>query len=59
MGMAKLERAKRVGRKYQTPVETTVGGFSVMWKVLPEFLFGRKQRAPQERLGPFRTDATV
>ena len=54
--MAKLERAKRVGRKYQAPVETQVGGLSVMWKVLPEFLFGRKQRAPVEQLGPFVTN---
>ena len=57
--MAKLERAKRVGQKYQAPVETQVGGLSVIWKVLPKFLFGRKQRAPLERLGPFRTDVSV
>ena len=57
--MVKLERAKRVGRKYQTPVVTHVGGLSTMWKVLPQFLFGRKQREPQDPLGPFKTDVSV
>jgi L-ascorbate metabolism protein UlaG (beta-lactamase superfamily) len=57
--MAKLERAKRVGRKFQAPVETHVGGLSTMWKVLPEFLFGRQKRAPQGPLGPFKTDTAI
>jgi L-ascorbate metabolism protein UlaG (beta-lactamase superfamily) len=57
--MAKLERAKRVGRKYQTPVETRVGGLKTMWKILPEFLFGGRKRSPQDPLGPFRTDVSV
>ncbi len=57
--MTKLERVKRVGRKYQAPVETRVGGLSTMWKVLPEFLFGRKDREPKDPLGPFRTDVSA
>ncbi len=59
MAMAKLERAKRVGRKYQTPVKTTLGGLSVMVKVLPELIRGRRNRVPQDSLGPFRTDVSV
>jgi L-ascorbate metabolism protein UlaG (beta-lactamase superfamily) len=57
--MVKLERAKRVGRKFQAPVETRVGGLSTMFKVLPELARGRKDRTPQERLGPFRTDVSM
>ncbi len=56
--MLKLERAKRVGRKYQAPVETQVGGLSVALKVLPEMLFGGRERVPKELLGPFRTDVS-
>ncbi len=52
----KLERAKRVGRKYQAPVETKLGGLRMMFKVLPEILFGGKERVPKAPLGPFRTD---
>ena len=57
--MVKLERAKKVGRKFQAPVETRVGGLSTMLKVLPQFVFGRKERSPQEAMGPFRTDVRV
>jgi L-ascorbate metabolism protein UlaG (beta-lactamase superfamily) len=57
--MVKLERAKRIGRKYQSPVETHVGGFSTMLKVLPQFLTNRKERAPKTPVGPFRTDPAV
>jgi len=57
--MVKLERAKKVGRKYQTPVPTHVGGLSTIWKVLPEMIRGGKERTPKVAPGPFRTDAGV
>ena len=57
--MVKLERAKRVGRKYQAPVETTLGGLGMMFKVLPEMLFGGKERVPKVPLGPFHTDVAA
>jgi L-ascorbate metabolism protein UlaG (beta-lactamase superfamily) len=57
--MVKLERAKRVGRKYQAPVETHVGGLSTIFKVLPELVRGRRDRVPREKLGPFRTDVSA
>jgi len=57
--MVKLERAKKVGRKYQSPVPTQVGGFSTVFKVLPELIRSRKQRVPKVAPGPFRTEASV
>jgi L-ascorbate metabolism protein UlaG (beta-lactamase superfamily) len=57
--MTMLRRAKKVGRKFQNPVPTTVGGFSTIFKLLPQLLFAREERVPQTPLGPFRTDASV
>jgi L-ascorbate metabolism protein UlaG (beta-lactamase superfamily) len=57
--MSKLQRAKKVGRKFENPVPTALGGFGLALKVLPKFLTNRAQRAPQQPLGPFRTDAAV
>src|ERR1700733_12461205 len=59
MLMGLLRRADKDGRKYLNPVPTRVGGFDTVWKVLPEFLFGREERVPKRVLGPFRTDASV
>ena len=57
--MIRLERAKKVGRKFQSPVETSVGGLSTALKVLPQLLFNRKERVPRAAPGPFRTDISV
>jgi L-ascorbate metabolism protein UlaG (beta-lactamase superfamily) len=57
--MTLLRRATKVGKAYQNPVPTTVGGFSTMWKVLPEFLFNRQETEPKQPLGPFTTDIAV
>ncbi len=54
-----LERAKRDGRRFLNPVATSIGGFSMMFDVVPEMLFGRAARVPQGALGPFKTDARV
>lgn len=57
----RLQRAKREGRRFLNPVPTQVGGFRTMWKVLPEFVFGRGRagREPQQPLGPFRTEVSA
>jgi L-ascorbate metabolism protein UlaG (beta-lactamase superfamily) len=57
--MVTLQRAKKVGRKFQAPVETRVGGFRTMLKVLPQFFFNRKEREPKQPLGPFLTDVSL
>jgi L-ascorbate metabolism protein UlaG (beta-lactamase superfamily) len=57
--MTLLRRSTKVGKTYQNPVPTQVGGFSTMWKVLPEFLFNRQEAEPKTPLGPFTTDASV
>jgi L-ascorbate metabolism protein UlaG (beta-lactamase superfamily) len=57
--MAGLRRAEKAGRKFLNPVPTTVGGFGTIWKVLPQWLTNRAERAPRQPLGPFRTDAAV
>ena len=57
--MGHLQRAMKRGRKFLNPVETTVGGFSTMFKVLPLFLKNRAERVPKRPLGPFRTYVDV
>ncbi len=54
-----LERARRLGRRFENPVPTTVGDPRTIFKVLPEFFFRRGKRSPRQPLGPFRTDAAV
>ena len=51
-----LERARRIGNKFQNPVATSVGGISTIFKVGPRFFTGTAARSPQRPLGPFRTD---
>jgi L-ascorbate metabolism protein UlaG (beta-lactamase superfamily) len=48
--------AKRDGRRFMNPVETSVGGISTMFKVGPRFFFGQASRSPKHALGPFKTD---
>ncbi len=54
-----LQPARRLGRRFLNPVPTQVGGISVFFKVGPRFFLGAKARAPQEPLGPFRTDTAI
>ena len=54
-----MERAKRVGRKYQAPVPTKLGGLSLMIKVMPEMILGRQEREPKTPPGPYRTDVSL
>ncbi len=57
--MARIERAAKLGRKFQNPVPTELGGFTMMLKVLPQYFTTRSEREPRVPLGPFRTDAKV
>jgi L-ascorbate metabolism protein UlaG (beta-lactamase superfamily) len=59
MAMMKLRRAEKKGRRFQNPVETKVGGLSIMLQLIPKYLTNREERFPREPLGPFRTDPRV
>jgi L-ascorbate metabolism protein UlaG (beta-lactamase superfamily) len=54
-----LKRAEKQGRRFLNPVPTTVGGFSVVFKVLPQYVKNRELVEPKRPLGPFKTDASV
>jgi L-ascorbate metabolism protein UlaG (beta-lactamase superfamily) len=54
-----LERAKKSGKKYLNPEPVTIGGFSMMLKVLPQYLFNKEETEPKQPLGPFTTDAAA
>ncbi len=57
--MRKLERAKKEGPRFLNPIETPMGGFSLMLKLLPLYLANKEETEPKSPLGPFRTDTTV
>lgn len=57
--MSFLKRAEKRGRRFLNPVPTTVGGFSTVFKVLPQYLKNKAVVEPARQLGPFRTDAQV
>lgn len=55
-----LEKARQDGKRYLNPEPTSVGGISMMFKVLPYFLFDRTaDRKPAQPLGPFHTDLSL
>jgi len=54
-----LQRAKKKGRKFQNPVETRVGGLSMIPKVLKLYAANKEERVPRQALGPFKTDARI
>ncbi len=54
-----LRRASKVGRQFQNPVPTTVGGLSTVLKVLPLYVRNTAEKFPKVAPGPFRTDAGV
>jgi len=54
-----LTKAKLESGRYVNPVQTDVGGLSVMFKVAPRFFFGRAERSPEGPLGPFLTEARI
>jgi L-ascorbate metabolism protein UlaG (beta-lactamase superfamily) len=57
--MTLLKPAAKSGRTFLNPVPTSVGGFSTMSKVLPEYLRNKAQVEPKTPLGPFTTDVTL
>jgi L-ascorbate metabolism protein UlaG (beta-lactamase superfamily) len=54
-----LRRAEKVGRLYQNPVPTVLGGAGLIFKVLPRLMFSREERVPHTSPGPFRTDPSI
>jgi L-ascorbate metabolism protein UlaG (beta-lactamase superfamily) len=54
-----LKAAQKVGRKFQNPVETRVGGLSMIPKVLKLYVTNKEERVPRKALGPFSTDTRV
>lgn len=57
--MTYLKPAEKHGNKFLNPVETSVGGIGMMWKVLPLYLGNREERVPKKPLGPFKTDPNI
>jgi L-ascorbate metabolism protein UlaG (beta-lactamase superfamily) len=57
--MSYLKRAEKQGGKFLNPVPTTVGGLSVVFKVLPLYFKSRELVEPKRPLGPFKTDPSV
>ena len=54
-----LKPAVKIGRKFQNPIETTVGGLAMMFKVLRLYLTDKGERVPRIPLGPFDTDVSI
>jgi L-ascorbate metabolism protein UlaG (beta-lactamase superfamily) len=54
-----LRRASKAGRRFLNPVPTEIGGFSTMFKVLPQFLMNKAEKVPKRQLGPFTTDVSL
>jgi L-ascorbate metabolism protein UlaG (beta-lactamase superfamily) len=54
-----LKRAEKQGRRFLNPVPTAVGGFGIVFKVLPLYVKNREMVEPKRELGPFKTDASV
>jgi L-ascorbate metabolism protein UlaG (beta-lactamase superfamily) len=59
MSMQALQCAKKKGRKFQNPIETRVGSFSMIPKVLKLYASNKEERVPRQALGPFKTDARI
>jgi L-ascorbate metabolism protein UlaG (beta-lactamase superfamily) len=57
--MPTFTHAARTGRKFLNPIETRIGGFGMMLKILPLYLKNKEERVPRRALGPFLTDARI
>jgi L-ascorbate metabolism protein UlaG (beta-lactamase superfamily) len=51
-----LGRAVRIGKRYQNPVPTSLGGPSMALRAALAYAKNRAERTPKLPLGPFRTD---
>ena len=54
-----LERAKKIGKKFQNPVKTGVGGPEIIWESLKRKLTNKAETVPKVMPGPFRTDVAA
>ena len=54
--MTRLQPARKRGRKFLNPVQTEMGGLSVMLKALPLYLTNKAKTEPKVAPGPFHTD---
>jgi L-ascorbate metabolism protein UlaG (beta-lactamase superfamily) len=52
-------RAEKIGDIFQNPIETHIGGFGMMFKILPLYLTNKEERFPKNPLGPFKTDVSL
>ena len=55
----KIGPAVRVGKRYMNPVPTSVGGASMLFKVIALYLKNKAERTPKRPLGPFNTEARI
>lgn len=54
-----LHRATRIGRQYENPSSTRIGGLRMALRVLPRYLASTEERVPRRPLGPFHTDPAI
>lgn len=52
-----LKRAEKRGRRFLNPSPAKVGGFGVVFKVLPQYVKNQAEVEPKRPMGPFRTNA--
>ena len=55
----KIGPAIRVGKRYLNPAPTSIGGLSMMFKVLPLYVANKAEKVPKRQLGPFHTDPRI
>ena len=51
-----LERANEIGRKFQNPVPTDMGGLTLIFKAFLKMARNKAETEPRHPLGPFPTD---
>ena len=54
--MVWLKQAEKRERQFLNPIETKVGGFRLIFRMLPLLLSNRAETFPKRKLGPFFTD---
>jgi L-ascorbate metabolism protein UlaG (beta-lactamase superfamily) len=57
--MGILNRAERIGTKFQNPVSTSVGNWRMVFQILWLYLTNKAERTPTTPLGPFATDPAL
>ena len=51
-----LQRAQKIGKKFQCPIPTKVGGFTMLPKIIRASIGNKAETVPKIALGPFFTD---